>query len=96
MTGFAIGIWIVTILIVVVIVPLALALLGRALKAARAIEGYLADMLEAGVDIVGHTESVPALDDTLATAGAMAPVATAIEEKTGALATLLSDRAKGA
>ena len=50
MTGFAIGIWIVTILIVVVvIVPLALALLGRALKAARAIEGYLADMLEAGV-----------------------------------------------
>lgn len=95
MTGVALGIWIVTLLIVVlVIVPVAVSLLGRALAAARAIEHYLADMLEAGVKIAGHTEAVPALDTTLATARAMGPVAQAIEEKTGVVATLLSERAK--
>ncbi|MDU8944320.1 hypothetical protein [Ovoidimarina sediminis] len=95
MTGVALTIWIVTLLIVVVvIVPVALSLLSRALNAAQAIERYLADMLEAGVKIVGHTEAVPALDDTLATAGAMGPVAEAIEAKTGAVAALLSERAK--
>ena len=96
MTGIALAIWIVTLLIVVlVIVPVALSLLGRALAAAQAIEHYLADMLEAGVKIVAHTGAVPALDDTLATAGAMGPVAKAIEDKTGAVAALLSERAKG-
>lgn len=96
MTGIALAIWMVTLLFVIlVIVPVALSLLGRALAAARAIERYLADMLEAGVKIVGHTEAVPALNETLATACAMGPVAKAIEEKTGAVAAVLSERAKG-
>lgn len=95
MSGAALAIWIVTILIVaLVIVPVALSLLSRALRAARAIETNLHDMLEAGVKIAGHTGAVPALDDTIATAVAMEPVAGAIKEKTGIVAELLAERSK--
>jgi len=95
MSTLALTIWGVTLVIVaLVIVPVALSLLGRALTAARNIEGYLHDMLEAGVKIVGHTEAIPALNDTLATAAAMKPVAEAIETKTGVVAGMLSSRAE--
>jgi len=96
MSTAALAIWIVTLLIVgLIIVPLAIALLARALRAARSIETYFKDMLEAGVKIAGHTGAVPALDDTIATAVAMKPVADSIRDKTGAVATILSGRAKG-
>lgn len=96
MSGLALSIWIVTVLIVaLVIVPVALSLLGRALRAARAIEANLRDMLEAGVKIAGHTGAVAALDDTIATAVAMEPVAGAIKEKTGIVAGILASRAEG-
>ena len=89
-------IWIVTLLIVAaVIVPVAVALLRRVLRAARAIEDYLSDMKDAGTMIAGHTGAVPALDATLATVAAMRPVAEAIDVKTGTVATLLAGRAGG-
>ncbi len=92
--GFAI--WMILLVIVaVVIVPLAVGLLRRALKAARAIETYLADMLTAGVGVAGNTAAVPALDRTIELAVAMKPVADGIEAKTGAVATLLSKRVGG-
>lgn len=95
MTGAALTVWVVTlVVVVVVIVPVALSLLGRTLTAARAIEGYLKDMLEAGVKIADHTGAVPQLDNTLAAAAAMAPVVASIQAKTGAVAELLSGRAK--
>ena len=95
MSSLAVTIWIITLLIVViVIVPLAVTLLSRALRAARNIERYLKDMLDAGVKIVDHTGAVPALDDTLTTASAMHPVATAIDEKTGIVADTLAKRIK--
>lgn len=87
-------IWIVTLVVVgVVIVPVAIHYMQRALKAARAIERNLADMLTAGVAIAGHTGAVPALDDTIGAAVAMKPVAESIEAKTGLVATLLAGRA---
>ncbi len=90
--GFAI--WIVLLVVIaVIIVPLAVGLLRRALKAARNIETYLADMLTAGVGVAGHTAAVPALDPTIEWALAMKPVAEGIEAKTGAVAELLSRRA---
>ncbi len=79
--------------IAVVIVPLAVGLLRRALKASRKIEAYLADMLTAGLGIAGNTGAVPALDRTIALALAMRPVAEGIEAKTGAVAGLLARRA---
>lgn len=79
--------------IAVVIVPLAVALLRRALHAARKIEAYLADMLTAGAGIAGNTAAVPALDGTIELAVSMRPVAEGIEAKTGAVAGLLARRA---
>ena len=94
MTSLDFTIWIATLVIVaLVIVPVAIHYLQRALKAARAIERYLADMLDAGVAIAGHTGAVPALDATIGAAVAMKPVAVAIEAKTGLLAALLAGRA---
>ena len=90
----ALIVWIVTLAIIaLVIVPLAVSLLKRTLAAAWSIEAYLADMCAAGVQIAGHTGAVPALDDTLATAAAMQPVANGIEQKTAAVASLLAGRA---
>jgi hypothetical protein len=95
-TTLAMTIWAITLLVIaLVIVPVALTLLRRALRAARAIERYLADMLDAGVKIAGHSAAVPALDLTIATAVAMKPVAVAIETKTGVVAGLLAKRAEG-
>ncbi len=87
-------IWTVLLIVVlVVILPLTVGLLRRALKAARKIEAYLADMLTAGVGVAGNTAAVPALDKTIELAVAMKPVAEAIEAKTGAVANLLARRA---
>ena len=94
MPAAAAAIWIVALLIVaLVIVPVAVTLLQRALNAARAVEGYLADMHEAGGQIAGHTGAIPALDRTLETAGAMHPVAADIEARTGVVAGMLAARA---
>lgn len=93
-TSTGLVLWIALLLvIVVVIVPLAVSLLQRGLAAARAIESYFADMLTAGVGIAGNTAAVPALDQTIALAVAMKPVADNIEAKTGIVAGLLASRA---
>lgn len=95
MTTLGFVIWILALLIVtLVIVPVAIHYLRRALKAARAIEQNLADMLIAGGKIAGHTGAVPALDKTIETAVAMKPVADSIESKTRAVAELLATRAR--
>ena len=94
LTPVGVAIWIALLAVIaVVIVPLAVGLLRRALKAARNIEGYLADMLTAGVGVAGNTAAVPALDQTIEWAVAMKPVADGIEVKTGAVAALLAKRA---
>ena len=95
MTGLDYGIWIATLLVVaLLIVPVAVSFLARALTAARAIERYLADMLAAGVQVANHTGAVPALDQTIEAAVAMKPVASAIEAKTAAVAALIAQRAQ--
>ncbi len=94
LTPVGVAIWIALLAVIaVVIVPLAVGLLRRALNAARSIEGYLADMLTAGVGVAGNTAAVPALDQTIDWAVAMKPVADGIEAKTGAVAALLAKRA---
>ena len=94
LTPVGVAIWIALLAVIaVVIVPLAVGLLRRALNAARNIEGYLADMLTAGVGVAGNTAAVPTLDQTIDWAVAMKPVADGIEAKTGAVATLLAKRA---
>ena len=65
-------IWGTTLVIITfVVVPVALYLLHRTLKAARAIERYALDSLTAGVGIATNTSAIPALEQTLATAGSL-------------------------
>lgn len=95
MTTMTLVIWIVTLLVVaLIIVPVALHYLRHALTAARHIERNLSDMLDAGLNIARHTSAVPTLNDTIAVAVEMKPVARNIETKTAAVATLLASRAK--
>jgi hypothetical protein len=87
-------IWILLLIVVAaILVPLAVGLLRRALKAARKIEVYLADMLTAGLGIGANTAAIPALDQTIERATTMRPVAERIDTKTGAVARLLAQRA---
>jgi len=58
-------------IITFVVVPIALYLLHRTLKAARLIERYARDSLTAGVGIATNTSATPALERTLAIAGSL-------------------------
>jgi hypothetical protein len=90
-------IWVATlIIVVVVIVPLAVHLLHRTLKAAIAIRRYLDEMLAAGVGIAGNTASIRSLDDTIAVGSNMVRVAGEIKGHSGTIATVLAQRAGGA
>ena len=90
-------VWAVTLLVVVVvIVPLAIALLHRTLRAAISIRRYLDEMLVAGVGIAGNTASVKALDDTIGVAGAMLGVAGNLKSHSGTIASVLAGRAAAA
>ena len=87
-------IWsVVLLLVIVVIVPLAIVLLHRTLRAAISIRRYLDEMLTAGFGITGNTASITALDDTIAVAGSMVEVAGSIKQHSAMIATVLAGRA---
>ena len=85
--------WTVLLVVVFVIVPLAIVLLHRTLRAALSIRRYLAEMLEAGVGIAGNTAAIPALNETIAVAGTMLETAGRLQEHSGTIAAVLSQRA---
>lgn len=58
-------------IITFVVVPLAIDLLHKTLKAAMSIEHYARESLTAGVGIANNTAAIPALEQTLATAGSL-------------------------
>ncbi|HEU4651248.1 MAG TPA: hypothetical protein VFS49_07515, partial [Croceibacterium sp.] len=80
-------------IVVVVVVPLATALLHRTLRAALSIRRYLDEMLTAGVGIAGNTSAVRALDDTLGVAGSMLEVAGQLQAHSATIASVLAERA---
>ncbi|MBT3906965.1 MAG: hypothetical protein HOB79_01280 [Rhodospirillaceae bacterium] len=87
-------IWAVTLgLVVIVIVPLAIYLLRRLLRAARDIEGYTAAMLTAGVGIMNNTAPITALNDTIAVATNMVETAGNINDHSATIAQVLAERA---
>ena len=87
-------IWAATLLlVVVVIVPLAVLLLHRTLRAAISIRRYLDEMLAAGVGVAGNTASIAALDETISVAGAMVEVAGNIKQHSATIASVLATRA---
>jgi len=79
----ALWIWAITLAVVtVVIVPLAVYLLHRTLRAARSIERYTRESLAAGVGIASNTGAIAALDDTIRAASALLEAAEALKRRT--------------
>ena len=65
-------IWAITLAIITfVVVPVAVYWLQRLLQAARSIELYTREMLQAGVGVANNTAAVPALEETLKVAGSL-------------------------
>ena len=84
----------VLLVVVVVIVPLAIALLHRTLRATLSIRRYLEEMLEAGAAIAKNTSSIPALKDTITVGAGMVESGGRLKEHTGTIAQVLAARAK--
>jgi hypothetical protein len=86
-------IWWVTLLVAVCIVlPVAWYLLHRVLVAARSIERYAVETLEAGVGIARNTSAISALGTTIGVATEILGGAGAIAKSTGAIEQTLSAR----
>jgi hypothetical protein len=80
-------IWGVTLGVVTfVIVPLALYLLHRALRAARSIDRYTSEALEAGAGIAANTAAIAALEETIAAARSLLEAAELLKRRTAEVA----------
>lgn len=88
--------WIGLIATLVLFVPLAVSLLHRTWRAARSIQLYAAEALEAAAGIAANTAHIPALEATIATATGMYEAAGGVESKLDAAATVLDRRARRA
>ena len=86
-------VWWATIIAVVLVVPLAVILLHRTLRAAWSIRRYLAEMETAGGGIATNTAPIVALNDTRAVAHDMLQTADALFAHSGTIAQVLSQRA---
>jgi hypothetical protein len=84
--------WTTLIAAVVVVLPLVSYLLHRTWMAARDIERYAADTLDAGAGIATNTAAITALETTIAAAGEILGGAGAIARSTGAIEGGLSRR----
>lgn len=85
--------WIALGLTVLVIVPLAVTLLARALRAARSIRRFTADTLRAAGGIAEHTAAISALDRTAAGAGPILEKTAALRDAAARLERTLRERA---
>jgi hypothetical protein len=75
-------IWGVTLgVVTLVVVPLALYLLHRTLRAAQSIERYIREALAAGVGIAENTAAVAALEETIAAARSLMEAAVALKRR---------------
>lgn len=89
----ALWIWSITLgVVTIVIVPVAIVLLHRTLRAASAIERYTRESLEAGVGIAKNTEAVQALDETIAAASSLLEASQKLGARTDAIAKAVSKK----
>jgi hypothetical protein len=80
-------IWGITLgVITFVVVGLALYLLHRVLRAARSIERYTREALEAGAGIAANTAAIAALGETIATAKSLLEAAELLKHRTAEIA----------
>jgi hypothetical protein len=83
----ALWVWAITLAAVtLIIVPVAVYLLHRTLRAARSIERYTRESLSAGVGIAANTEAIAALDETIRAAASLLEAAEALKRRTAEVA----------
>jgi hypothetical protein len=83
----ALWIWAVTLgVITLVVVPLAVYLLQRTLRAARAIERYTRESLAAGGGIAANTAAVAALEETIKAAASLLEAAELLKRRSAEVA----------
>ncbi len=80
-------------IITFIVVPLALHLLHKTLKAAMSIERYARESLTAGVGIANNTAAIPALEATLATAGSLIEATKLLKERADDIGSIAVDLA---
>ena len=86
--------WIGLLLTLLVFVPLAVYLLHRTWRAARSIERYAAEALQAAAGIVENTRAITALDATIGVAGEILGAAGGVVQKLDTAAGVLAARAE--
>ncbi len=80
-------IWGATLVVVtLIIVPTAIYLLHRTLRAAMMIERHTRESLDAAVHILENTSAIPALDETIAAATSLIEATKILQDATGAIA----------
>jgi hypothetical protein len=84
--------WIMLVATVFVVVPMVVALLVRAVNAARNIEQYTAEALAGGVSIARNTASAAALRETIAAATRLLAGAESIRRSTATIGVALGVR----
>ena len=84
--------WTLLIVAVVAVLPLAVYLLHRLLRAALSIERYTAEALRAGLGIAPNTAAVRALDNTVALGGELGAAAGSVRRHSAAIEKALADR----
>ena len=82
--------WGMLIATVAAVVPVAVTLLSRALKAAQNIERYTEEALAGGVQIAGNTANVAALKETISVAPGLLAAASSLEQHTATIASALA------
>ncbi|HLX56527.1 MAG TPA: hypothetical protein VKR83_05845 [Ktedonobacteraceae bacterium] len=85
--------WIIALVVVLLVVPIAVYYLHRLLTDGLRIKRYTAEMLTAGLGIAGNTQHIVALEDTIQVATGILNRAGAINEHSGAIENLLASRA---
>jgi hypothetical protein len=86
--------WAILLIVTVLLLPVIVTLLHRTWKAARSIERYLAEMLEAGIGIAENTGHIEVLNDTEAVAGDILETAGEINSNTQTIEQVLGERAE--
>ena len=84
--------WTLLVVAIVAVLPIAVYLLHRLLRAALSIERYTAEALAAGLGIARHTAAVSALDDTMTLGDELGSVAGSISRHSAAIEKTLADR----
>lgn len=86
--------WAGLLLTLIVFVPLAVYYLHRTFLAARSIQRYAADALQAAAGIAGNTQNIVALDTTIDVAGQILGTAGSVAGKLDTVANVLEERAR--